>query len=283
MAGSGIKRSKVDEDGNESVDMEESSGEESDEGEMDVEEIQVDFEATCMEASDLQGVQALLRQLLPGSEIVCPLADLLLSQPQVGSVIKQSETVEDSDSDDDDVFGVVSVVDLSDRKDLPPVVKSLREFILSKCDEKKNNAAYQTLNKTLAENQVGLIICERFVNLPMRLALPMYESLRTDMESANSKKKSYKFSHYIILSKMYEPISPLKNTTSAEIYANQEDGYFKEESILNFQFKMSEEGTTALVEKWNGDNEMIPLRQVMLMTADKLNIVINKLREVLQT
>lgn len=83
--------------------------------------IQVDFEGRNPIDSDFHGIKQLLHQLFLKAHLnLSELAELIINQNYVGSVIKQSMGEED-DSDDEgddinDVFGVTTVINLTDKQ-----------------------------------------------------------------------------------------------------------------------------------------------------------------------
>lgn len=84
-------------------------------------EIQVDFEGRNPQDPDFHGIKILLQQLFLKAHIdLGGLTDLIITQNYVGSVVKQSTNMEEPDEDDDDdddvndVFGITTVINVSD-------------------------------------------------------------------------------------------------------------------------------------------------------------------------
>lgn len=84
-----------------------------------LQEIEADFEGRNPEPADFDGIRQLLKQLFLKEHIdVTQLADLIIAQVGIGSVLKQSYSNdmdnddEDSDSEDAGVFGVTTVINL---------------------------------------------------------------------------------------------------------------------------------------------------------------------------
>lgn len=85
--------------------------------------IEADFEGRNPDSSDFHGIKQLMQQLFLKAHIdLSQLSDMIIAQSNVGSVLKQSlGDVEDSDEDDDmddinDVFGVTTVINLTEKK-----------------------------------------------------------------------------------------------------------------------------------------------------------------------
>lgn len=83
-------------------------------------EFQVDFEGRNPQDPDYHGIKTLLQQLFLKAHIdLGGLTDLIISQNYVGSVVKQSAEIDDSDNEDDDtndVFGITTVINISDKQ-----------------------------------------------------------------------------------------------------------------------------------------------------------------------
>jgi len=84
-------------------------------------EIQVEFEARSPEEEDYHGIRRLLQQLFLRNQVVnvSKMAETILAQRYIGSVIKQS-VGEDNDSDDgmedpNEVYAVSTVLNLSEK------------------------------------------------------------------------------------------------------------------------------------------------------------------------
>lgn len=84
-------------------------------------EIQVDFEGRNPQDPDFHGIKTLLQQLFLKAHIdLSNLTELIISQNYIGSVIKQStdgpESDDDEDDDVNDVFGITTAINISDRQ-----------------------------------------------------------------------------------------------------------------------------------------------------------------------
>nr|CAD7598402.1 unnamed protein product [Timema genevievae] len=146
-------------------------------------EIQVDFEGRNPIDSDFHGIKQLLQQLFLKAHInLAELTDLIIGQSYVGSVVKQSELDED-DSDDgtdaNDVFGITTVVNLTDKQNLE-CVQQLRTLLIELCSEHATDQTNTLVRSLLGDDTrpVGLLINERFVNIPSQIAVPLLDSLR---------------------------------------------------------------------------------------------------------
>ena len=151
--------------------------------------------------TDFHGTKSLLRQLLDVDHQLfnlSALADLILSQPTVGSTVKV-------DGEDTDAYAFLTVLNLNEHKE-KPIIKDIVAYVL----EKSNSAPeLSSLGSVLsAQNaQVGLVLAERLINVPSEISPPMYTMLLDEIEAAKEDKEPYQFTHYLIISKTYREIA----------------------------------------------------------------------------
>ncbi|KUJ16143.1 uncharacterized protein LY89DRAFT_685185 [Mollisia scopiformis] len=167
----------------------------------DVDMVNVEFEWFNFKPDiDFHGVKSLIRQLLDvDSQLfdVSVLADLVLSQPTVGSTVKV-------DGEETDPYAFLTVLNLREHKDKKPI-KDLTEYIISKA--KSDPTLNQIADLLSSSAEVGLILAERLINVPGEIAPPMYSMLIDEIEAAVEDKEPYEFTHYLILSKTYHEIA----------------------------------------------------------------------------
>ncbi|KAF3003790.1 Mss4p nuclear export [Curvularia kusanoi] len=141
---------------------------------------------------DFHGLKTLLRQLLDVDHQLfdlSELADLILSQPLLGSMVKV-------DGMETDPYAFLTVLNLETHKD-KKVIRDLHAYLSKKAPELL----------PAAPAQIGLILTERFINMPADIVPPMYEMLIEEMEWALEEKEPYAFTHYLVLSKVYSEIA----------------------------------------------------------------------------
>lgn len=164
-------------------------------------QVDINFESHPPIEDDINGVAALLRQSLLQFVDCHSLASYLISLKETTQVIAQEapeeENVSEDDEPDDDIYGVVSVIDLSASKEANKEVKSeqvdakkkLLKFLKEKCPKLKESLDDDSAIK------YGMIVNERYINLPPQLALPTFKALTQNLESS-------KFTHLIFVSKI---------------------------------------------------------------------------------
>lgn len=282
-------------DGGEEEDSDLSEDEESDEDDEDMdEEVKVDFEAHTMSDGDHDGIKKLLKQLFLKAKVnIAELANLLIQQNHIGSVIKQAEGTDDDDDDEEDdehhVFGFISLLNLTERKDTP-CAEQVKELVLSQCENTCDQSIVEQLDKVFNDNSkpVGLLLSERFINVPAQIALPMHQQLQKELaEAQRTNKPCGKCYYYLIISKtLMEPeksiVSGGPQGKEEMMFANAEDEFFYEQATLKFNYSVQKETDTQLGGKWSFDDvPMKPLRTVMLVPADRMKAIIEKFKEYL--
>jgi protein BCP1 len=152
---------------------------------------------------DFHGLKTLLRQLLDIDNQLfdlSALADLILSQPLLGSTVKV-------DGNETDPYAFLTVLNLSTHKD-KPVIQQLTQYF-AKQASRRGGELGQSLPALLADDnaaQVGLILTERFINMPHEIVPPMYTMLQEEIQWALEENEPYKFTHYLVISKTYTEI-----------------------------------------------------------------------------
>ncbi|RCK63431.1 Protein BCP1 [Candida viswanathii] len=207
------------------------------------ETVNVDFDFFDLNPSvDFQATKNFLRQLLgddSGEFNLSGLADLILTDHSVGTSIK-TEGVES------DPFALLSVVNLSANL-TNPVVKKLVEYVLGKT---KNKTEFNIMLKKLLgadekkKVKTGLIVSERFINMPVEVVPPMYRMLLEEMEKAEDAHESYEFDYFLIISRVYQLVDPVeqgdpdsgkakkKKISTSEPKAIEMDYFHMEDQVL---------------------------------------------------
>ncbi|XP_058119494.1 protein BCCIP homolog [Anopheles ziemanni] len=268
---------------------EESSDDENDEVYEGDEGITVDFEGRNPIDPDLDGIKQLLGQLFVKAHIdLAEMAGVIIGQNYVGSVLKQTYNDGDEDDEDDDtdmedpsqvVFGVTSVINLSNKQDLT-CVRQLKKMLFEKAEKYATELVIQQFREALegGSKTTGLLLNERFINIPAAVCVPMCENLLNEMERARSKGMPYTFDYYLMFVKYYQQAAA--GDKSAEvIYSNDEEEYFIKDSCASFDYSVQKETTTALAGQWQKkDDELQPFRKVLLIEASKLPGIVSTIK-----
>ncbi|NXG31405.1 BCCIP protein, partial [Dromaius novaehollandiae] len=260
-------------------------------------EVNIEFEAHSISDNDYNGIKKLLQQLFLKAPVnTAELTDMLIQQNHIGSTIKQAEVQDDSGGDDDDdedeVFGFISLLNLTERKGTQ-CAEQIKELILSRCEKNCEQRVVEQLDKILNDNTkpVGLLLSERFINVPPQIALPMHQQLQKELTDAQKTNKPCgKCHYYLLISKTFTEAAKSnskrregKNQQKEELmFANAEEEFFYEKALLKFNYSVQEESDTCLGGRWSfHDVPMKPLRTVMIIPADGINAIMDKLKDYL--
>ncbi|KAG9267466.1 BRCA2 and CDKN1A-interacting protein [Astyanax mexicanus] len=267
---------------------EEESGE-SEEEEIN-EEVVVDFEAHTISDNDFNGVKKLMQQLFLKAHVnTSELTDLIIQQNHIGSVIRQAEVPDDSDDEDpDEVFGFISIVNLTERKGLE-CVEQVKELVLGQCEKLCPAAVLEQFEKVLHDSSqaVGLLLSERFINVPPQIALPLYKQLLDELAEAQRTNKPSGRCHYcLLISKTCQEVRrsvPARGPPKEELlFVNAEEEFFYEQAVAKFNYSVQEEADSCLSGRWSFDDvPMKPLRTVSLIPMDRMPVILDKLKEYL--
>uniref|UniRef100_A0A8D0DIB4 Protein BCCIP homolog n=1 Tax=Salvator merianae TaxID=96440 RepID=A0A8D0DIB4_SALMN len=256
------------------------------------EEVNVEFEAHSISDNDRDGIKKLLQQLFLKAPInTGDLTDILIQQNHIGSVIKQAEVLEESDDDDneDEVFGFISLLNLTERKGTE-CAEQIKEQVLSQCEKNCDQSIVEQLDKLLSDTTkpVGFLLSERFINVPPQIALPMHQQLQKELlEAQRTNKPCGKCYFYLLISKTFTDKNNTRkkgNSTHQKelMFSNAEEEFFYEKSLLKFSYSVEEESDSCLGGRWSfEDAPMKPLRTVMIIPADRMNDIMDKLKEYL--
>ncbi|KAI0478445.1 p21-C-terminal region-binding protein-domain-containing protein [Xylariaceae sp. FL0804] len=195
----GKKRAREADGTSAAADKMQEDSESSDDEDFDM--VNVDFEwFNFNEKIDFHGTKSLIRQLFDVDANlfdVSALADLILSQPTIGSTVK-------TDGEEADPYALLTALNLQEHKDKKPVAQ-LIEYINEKA---KTTDGLAPIPELLSSGKhVGLVLSERLINMPSEIAPPMYGMLIDEIEAAVEDKEPYEFTHYLVLSKTYHEIA----------------------------------------------------------------------------
>ncbi|XP_016043966.1 BRCA2 and CDKN1A-interacting protein isoform X2 [Erinaceus europaeus] len=250
------------------------------------EEVTVDFEAFAIADGDYDGL------FLKAPVDTAELAALLVQQKHVGSVIKQTAASGDSDSDgdvEDEVFGFISLLNLTERKGTA-CAEQIKELIVSACEKSCERGTAERLTELLSDpgRPVGLLLSERFVNVPPQVALPMHQQLQKELaEARRANKPCGRCCSFLLISKTFVEAGKRQPATKggsqeAErlLFANAEEEFFYEAASLRFSYSVQDDSAECLAGRWAfEDAPLRPQRTVMLVPGASMDGVMEKLRE----
>jgi len=153
---------------------------------------------------DYLAIKRLANQLFQGDAEqleVHDLADLILSQPRVGTTIK-------CDGKESDPYAVLTVLNLHRHQDRPSIKAIINYALKSSAPNDKFLAALQELLGPAglqSTNHLGLVFSERLINMPVQIMPPTYRMLEEELRWAMEDNEPFRFSHYLFISQTYRP------------------------------------------------------------------------------
>ncbi|XP_050310390.1 protein BCCIP homolog [Anthonomus grandis grandis] len=265
----------------------ESMSEESDEGTYHgQQEVQATFEGRNPERQDFHGIKQLLLQLFLKAHVdLGQLSDMLIAQNGIGSVLKQS--CNDSDDEDDmeltedsDVFGITSVINLTSHRETPCVQQFyalLDEMTAQHASEEVKGAVKKILD---GGTKLGFLINERFVNIPAKISALMLNTLYEELERMKKKDKSYEFDYFILISKTSRPKG---ENEGEELFSNDEEEVFKKSADVTFDFSVENQCDSGLAGKWlSEDQQLTPFRRVIIFKGSQLKSIVDEITTLVQ-
>jgi len=250
------------------------------------EEIQVDFEGQNPSVEDFDGIKQLLGQMFLKAHInTNELTNIIIGQNYVGSVIKQCYDDNEGSSDEDDdaniVLGITTAVNITGHQNLESLAQ-IKDFLLNKAENNGTGTEIELFKTALnGDNVTGLLINERFVNIPPQISLPLLENLQKELLTAVNKNKPFNFCSFIVISKFYRK-EDKQGKFIENLLSNAEEEAFVQHSIASFDYTVKEEADSGLDGAWDEDDlQMIPFRRVILLDAKSLPDIISSIKELL--
>ncbi|CAE7221868.1 bcp1 [Symbiodinium microadriaticum] len=218
---------------------------------------QVDFEFYDPEESDFHSVRELLcTGVLRSADLdFSGLADSIVEQVNIGTTVKSggeeegSEKSEDEGAGEDEdedaaLCGFLTCLNLHQFSE-----KDWRKGLVSLLETKAQSAGIGVSEKlkkfVSADTQPGLLVSERFVNLPLELVPMLHKAVLEDIRWSQStehcpseERPFYFFTHFLLLARCHaaETGSPVDGRTVA--FARPEDEAFARTASLAFSFPL---------------------------------------------
>ncbi|KAK3049808.1 Mss4p nuclear export [Extremus antarcticus] len=242
---------------------------------------------------DFHGLKTLLRQLFDVDNQLfdlSELAEIILAQPLLGSTVKCEGT-------ESDPYAFLTVLNLHEHRE-KGVIRELTRYLVEKA-----KGSSQDLGRLLAEggkHQVGLVLTERFINMPHQVVPPMYNMLLEEIQWANDEKEAYQFPHYLVLSKTYTEVAskldveddrPAKKSKSTKVargasetfYFHPEDEILEKHATATIAFDYSKQAEDGASDAKRAFQEMgvRPQGRMMLIEAGKFEGAVKAVGEYL--
>lgn len=253
------------------------------------EKVDVDFEAHPPIDDDLDGIIALLKQTLLHYSDCSALARHLITMKDLTQVIAldcpdeddSAEGDDEEDEPDNDIYGVSSVVDLSSKtsdEKLAEAIKQLQKFL------KDKNPEIRRILESEDKIKLGLIINERYINLPPQLALPSLKSFQNHLDKSS-------YTHLVLISKILVqgknsdaklPNKKAKSDSSKSepiVFVNAEEEIISENADHHSDIDVSAHCDENATWSMSSDVKYIPHRRIMLLDCSKWPKIIKEMEK----
>ncbi|KAF9161689.1 Mss4p nuclear export [Actinomortierella ambigua] len=247
--------------------------------------INVDFEFFDPKEIDFHAVKNLLSQYFASDAILfqtSELSDMIIKQANVGTTIKVNGA-------DSDPFSLMTVLNMNDHiyRQKSEVMKQIKQYLEGKA---KSNDKFQAKLKQLlkedSKQHLGLVISERFINMPVETAPPMWRMLSDEVKWAIEEGLPFNFEYYLLISPTYqevtpkidlddEPVKPTKKKSKtkedpATFFFHPEEELIQQFAELTQDFKLTTPPSSAESKNTFEDYGIAPARRMMLIHKDKM-------------
>ena len=246
--------------------------------------INVDFEYVSPSEPYFHIVRTLLLQYIDGEEQetldVSGMADNILARASIGSVIASSLAEQDPEVDPQyaglsdaefekvclklngtrDVYGFISILSLTWEKSKYAFLKSIFNYSIAKAEKYSPSTSKHTMFvQIMTTKNVGLLVNERLVNMPVDVVPNLHEQLPADLEFTMKQDditnpKEFKYDYILVLSKFSVDNNSVKTMARKDrLYYRWEDDIFEREAVVSFQFQstfkeVNDEGEKSFVQ-----------------------------------
>ncbi|KJZ79805.1 Protein BCP1 [Hirsutella minnesotensis 3608] len=262
--------------------MDQDSGDDEDFDMVDVEFEWFNFDPEI----DFHGIKSLMRQLFDVDGTLfdmSALADLVLSQPTIGSTVKV-------DGKETDPYAMLTALNIQEHRGKEPM-KRIADYLVEKAQTSQVLSPVADVIKS--GKQVALVLSERLINVPAEISPPMYSMLIDEIEAAVEDKEPYEFSHYLILSKTYQEIESTLDVEDRKrkkakeecttFYFHPEDEVFHRHAIAHGSFAYTkEEDAVADSKRAFQDMGIKSAGHMILIEASKFEGAVRNISEYLK-
>ncbi|KAG0052919.1 Mss4p nuclear export [Gryganskiella cystojenkinii] len=287
-------------------DVEMASHDEGDDSGSDGEDmINVDFEFFDPKEIDFHAVKNLLNQYFASDAILfalSELSELIIAQSNVGTTIKVNGV-------ESDPYSLLTVLNMnqhlhhihptpapaagssSSASPKPSqVMTQIKDYVLTK--SKQNEKLHAKLKELLAassKREVGLILSDRFINMPVETAPPMWRMMLEEVKWAVDEGLPFDFEYYLLMAPTYHEVAPKidldeetpkpskKKTKTAEpvtFFFHPEEEMLQQYAEFTQDFKLTTPPTVAESKNTFEDYGIAPARRMMLIHKSKIPEVV---------
>ncbi|KAJ3178038.1 Mss4p nuclear export [Geranomyces variabilis] len=318
LANSGSEKALNDGTDNEKADgTDDDDDDEDDDEDLDKETVDVDFEFFDPKEIDFHGLKSLLRQTFANDADLIPtsvLADLIISQPAVGTTVKTEENP--------DPYAVMTALSFATHANHEGIA-AVRAYILDSARKAIGGGSVGDSASSIAEKVQGVldggkaawVVNERLINMPPQVVPPMMNMLLEEIEWAVEDGEPFEFDYFVYISKIYREIESVveedgeeappttaSSTTgkskkkkkkaklaaaaaaaseAAVFYFQPEDELLAEHAEFMFDFKFQKEAQSTDSRRAFQEFGIDPLRRVFIVRSDKMKVLAKELGTVL--
>ncbi|KAG0360747.1 Mss4p nuclear export [Gamsiella multidivaricata] len=281
--------------------------------------INVDFEFFDPKEIDFHAVKNLLGQHFASDSILfglSELADLIVSQPNVGTTIKVNGIESDPyslltvlnmnqhlynihkiSSTSSQTSTTAAAASSSASSSSSPVTSKpsqvmtqIRDYVFTKSKQnEKLHAKLKDLLSAGSKKEVGLVLSERFINMPVETAPPMWRMLLEEVKWAVDEGLPFNFEYYLLLCPTYHEVAPkidleedapkptkkkTKMADPATFFFHPEEEMLQQYAEFTQDFKLTTPTTAAESNNTFEDYGIAPARRMMLIHKDKIPEVV---------
>lgn len=258
-------------DSEQSIDSQDMS--DSDDSQMSDSEVIIDFVARGLVESDFDTIKLLMQQKLGSFAVnLSEIATILVQQDKIGNVIYQAPDNEEEELSEDEqtIFGVLSCISFSNPQ-AQKFVTSFKQFLIKECQKHQPKETVTKFEEILRSKKVSYLVNERYMNIPPAISLPMFESLKKDLEGDEN--NNLNADYWLLVTRHYEEKDKEAASTNL-IYGNAEEEVLEEFSEMKFEIKS---GSTKKIRN-EFDNEMTQVINVVLVPCENVDKCIEKIK-----
>ncbi|KAF9133078.1 Mss4p nuclear export [Mortierella sp. 14UC] len=269
--------------------------------------INVDFEFFDPKEIDFHAIKNLLNQYFASDAILFGLSELsemIVGQSNVGTTIKVNGVESDPYSlltvlnmnqhlyhiHNVPVTATASTEESGATKKPSQAMTQIRDYVFTK--SKQNEDLHKKLKELLgagSKKEVGLILSERFINMPVETAPPMWRMMLEEVKWAIDEGLPFNFEYYLLMSPTYHEVAPKidlddeapkptkKKTKTSEpttFFFHPEEEMLQQFAEFTQDFKLTTPPTVAESKNTFEDYGIAPARRMMLIHKTKIPEVV---------
>ncbi|CAB4378123.1 uncharacterized protein OCT59_012220 [Rhizophagus irregularis] len=257
-------------------------------GHSEEELVDVDFDFFDPKEIDFHTIKQLMIQLFSSdAELfnLSELSELIINQPLLGTTVKVDGT-------DSDPYALLTVLNMNEHKN-KECIKQIKNYLIEKTKKLTNlNEKLVELLKDTSKNNIGLILSERLINMPVQIVPPMYKMLQEEIQWAIEDNEPYEFEWYLIITKTYREIAstldeeseiPKQKKKKAKVseptifYFHPEDEIIEQIADYQCNFKLTKQHLSSDSKRAFSDFGIAPAMKIFLLHKSKLDKLINDL------